>query len=215
MRQELTVAIATLSGSVYYKLAQELKKRKMGFVSLDPNSEIPPYINLILTTKEERCLLDHPNIFVYNEGEDATGFIDRTIQTVYRTGKVRRITIGVDPGKNWGISATADGRLLYSGGYGSMKGVEQEVQRLVTVVVAEEYVVKIGNGSEPYHSQIISRLDESLPKDVVMESVREEGTSRGILWRKREEQADAASAGRICFRRGRRIPRKNRAKPDE
>ena len=214
MKQELTVAIATLSGSIYYKLAQELRKRKVNFVSLDPNSEIPPHVNLILTTKEERRLLGHPNVFVYNEDEDTVGFIDRAIQTAYRTGKVKRMTIGVDPGKNWGISATADGRLLHSGGFRSMKDVEQEIQRLVTVVIAEEYVIKIGNGSEPYHSQIISKLNGSLPKDVIIESVQEEGTSRSFLWRRKEERVDAASAGRICFRKGRRIPRKIQAESE-
>jgi len=209
------VAIATLSGSAYYKLSEELRRRKIGFASLDPNLEIPAYVNLILTTKEERCLLDHPNIFVYNEGEDVGEFVDRAIQTAYGTGKVKRMTIGVDPGKNWGVSAVANGRLLRSGEYGSIEDVEREVQKLVAGVLAEEYVVKIGNGSEPYHSQVISRLGQSLPKDVIIESVREEGTSRGFLWREKEGRVDAASAGRICFREGRRIPRKLLAEVDE
>jgi len=202
------VAIATLSGSAYYKLAEELKKRKVGFVSLDPNSETPPYINLVLTTKEERCLLDHPNVFMYNKDEDVAEFVDRAIQITYGTRRAKRVIIGVDPGKSWGISAVADGRLLYSNEYSSMEDIEKEIHRLITGIKAREYIVKIGNGSEPYHSQLVSRLDEVLQKEVIIESVREEGTSRGVLWREKERQVDAASAGRICFREGRRISRK-------
>jgi len=208
MRQELNVAVATLSGSAYYKLAEELKRRKIDFISLNPNSKIPVHINLILTTREERHLLDHPNIVVYDENEDIANIFDLTIQATHRPQEVRRLIVGVDPGKRWGVSAVADGRLLYSGEYSTMRGVEKEIQDLIARVMANEYVVKIGNGSEPYHSQLISKLNEVLPRAVIIESVREEGTSSSLLWRKKKDQIDAVSAERICSRRGRKITRK-------
>ena len=208
MRQELTVAVATLSGSAYYKLVEELKKRKIDFISLNPNSKIPLHVNLILTTREERHLLDHPNIVVYDENENIVNIIDLVLQATHGTQEVRRLILGVDPGKSWGVSAVADGRLLHSGGYSSMKEVEEEIQDLIARVTAKEYVVKIGNGSEPYHSQLISKLSRVLPRDVIIESVREEGTSSSLLWKKKEDRVDAVSAERICSRRGRKIVRK-------
>ncbi len=208
MREELTVAVVTLSGSAYYKLTEELKKRKIGFISLNPNSKIPAHINLILTTKEERHLLHHPNIVVYDEDEDVANVIDLAIQTTYRTQEVRRLIVGVDPGKSWGVSAVADGMLLHSSGYTSMRDVEKEIQNLIAKVTAKEYVVKIGNGSEPHHSQLISRLNRVLPRKIIIESVREEGTSSNFLWKRKEGRIDAISAERICSRKGKRITRK-------
>jgi hypothetical protein len=208
MRQELTVAVATLSGSAYYKLTEELKKKKIDFISLNPNSKIPVYINLILTTKEEHHLLHHPNIVIYDESEDIANVVDLAVQTTHRTQEVRRLIVGVDPGKSWGVSAVADGTLLHSGGYTSMKEVEEEIQNLIAKVTAKEYVVKIGNGSEPHHSQLISSLNRVLPRKVIIESVREEGTSSNILWKRKEDRIDAISAELICSRRGKRIARK-------
>jgi len=211
MRRELTVAIATLSGSAYYKLTKEMRKRKIDFISLNPKSKIPAYVNLVLTTREEQHLLNHPNIVIYDESKDVAEVVSRAIQIPYRSTGVRRLTIGVDPGKNWGISAVADGRLVYSGESISMEEVEGKIRNLIGKVVAEEYVVKIGNGSEPYHSQIISKLNDSLPREVVIESVREEGTSSSLIWKKRG-RIDAVSAERICSRKGKKIARTERSR---
>ena len=55
MKEEFVVAVATLSGSAYYGLVEELKKRDIAFISLNPNSKIPIHINLVLTTSEEQA----------------------------------------------------------------------------------------------------------------------------------------------------------------
>jgi hypothetical protein len=206
MKEELVVAVATLSGSAYYELIKELKKRDIAFISLNPHSKIPIHINFVLTTREEHHLLDHPNIISYNEGEDVAEIIDQVIQMAYGVQEVRKVTIGVDPGKKWGVSAIADERVLHSNEYISMKDVEDKIQNLITKITAKEYVVKVGNGSEPYHSQLISRLNELLPREVVIESVQEEGTSSNLI--RKSRRINAESAERISSRRGRRISRK-------
>lgn len=206
MKEELVVAVATLSGSAYYELVEELKKRGITFISLNPNSKIPIHINLVLTTREEHHLLDHPNVISYDEGEDLAEIIDRAIQLAYGIQEVRKVTIGVDPGKKWGVSAIADERVIHSNEYISMKDVEGKIQDLITKIAAEEYVVKVGNGSEPYHSQLISRLNELLPREVIIESVQEEGTSSSLI--RKSRRINAESAERISSRRGRRICRK-------
>lgn len=206
MKEELVVAVATLSGSAYYELIKELKKRDIAFISLNPHSKIPIHINFVLTTREEHHLLDHPNIISYNEGEDVAEIIDQVIQMAYGVQEVRKVTIGVDPGKKWGVSAIADERVLHSNEYISMKDVEDKIQNLIKKITAKEYVVKVGNGSEPYHSQLISRLNELLPREVVIESVQEEGTSSNLI--RKSRRINAESAERISSRRGRRISRK-------
>ncbi len=206
MKEELVVAVATLSGSAYYELVEELKKRGITFISLSPNSKIPIHVNLVLTTREEHHLLDHQNVISYDEGEDVAEIIDRAIQLAYGIQEVRKVTIGVDPGKKWGVSAIADGRVVHSNEYISMKDVEGKIQDLITKIVAEEYVVKVGNGSEPYHSQLISRLNELLPREVIIESVQEEGTSSSLI--RKSRRINAESAERISSRKGRRISRK-------
>ncbi|UCD73387.1 MAG: hypothetical protein JSW01_01735 [Candidatus Bathyarchaeota archaeon] len=206
MKEEIVVAVATLSGSAYYGLVKELKKRGIAFISLNPNSKIPIHINLVLTTKEEHHLVNHSNVISYDEKEDVAEIIDKAIQIAYRIQEVRKLTIGVDPGKKWGLSAIADDLVLHSNEYISMKDVEDRIQKLIAKINAEEYIVKIGNGSEPYHSQLISRLNESLPREVIIESVQEEGTSSNLIRKSRRNNAE--SAERISSRKGKRIPRK-------
>ena len=206
MKEKIVVAVATLSGSAYYELVEELRKRGIDFISLNPNSKIPIHINLVLTTREEHHLVNHPSIISYDEREDVSEIIDKAIQIAYRIQEVRRLTIGVDPGKKWGLSAIADNLVLHSSEYISMKDVEDRIQNVIAKINAEEYIVKIGNGSEPYHSQLISRLNELLPKEVVIESVQEEGTSKNFL--RKSRRINAESAERISSRKGKRIPRK-------
>jgi len=207
MREQLTIAVATLSGFVYYEFAKELKRRNIYFISLNPNSEVPIHVNLVLTTKEEQHLLDHQNVVTYDDSTDIAEVVDQALWTAHGTLKTRRLVIGIDPGKSWGLSAIADERLLQSSRYMSMSEVENQIQRLIGNVKAEKYVVKVGNGSEPFHSQLIFKLDGLLPEDTIIESVREEGTSSDVI-RGHSRQIDALSAEQICFRRGKRIRRR-------
>jgi len=207
MRQRVNIAIVTLSGSAYYRFAEELKRRKMMFLSLTPDTEIPVHVDLVLTTKTEKSSIDHPNIIAYEEDENVDELIDQALQFIYGRQKHRRMIIGVDPGKSWGVSAVVDGRLICSSIHNTMRDTEDEIIALITRVAAEEYIVKIGNGSEPYHSQLMSSLDKDLPRDIAIESVCEEGTSSDIIRERRESRIDAISAELISSRKGKRISR--------
>ncbi|MDP6612630.1 MAG: hypothetical protein QF673_01265, partial [Candidatus Hydrothermarchaeota archaeon] len=55
-------AIATSSMRFYYGIVEELRKRGLEFLSLKIGEEIPSRVAVVLTTPEEKSLIDFPRI---------------------------------------------------------------------------------------------------------------------------------------------------------
>lgn len=204
------IAIVTSSGKAYYKLVTELKKRELTFLSLTPNEPIPKNVMLVITTSRDKKKVDHPQVFVYAVNEDPSHIIDRVIQR--RKGKdgYNKLVFGVDPGKRVGLAVMDDGSVIRTNILSSIEETATTILEAVNRMGAKENLVKIGDGAPAYQRALIASLDETLPSDVVIESVEEKGTtrpSRTRLFHKRRAK-DVYSAIRIARRNGRKINRR-------
>jgi hypothetical protein len=106
------IAVATLSGKAYYLIVNELRKKNVPFLSLTPHDPIPMEIKVVITTREEKPLINHEKILVYMDGVEPEALINEALQLVQGKENYEKIVIGVDPGEVFGLAVLADGKVI-------------------------------------------------------------------------------------------------------
>lgn len=207
-RRRAAIAVVTVSGRAYYKIVNELKNRDVPFLSIIPGESIPPFIKVVITTEGERHLIDHPNVLTYNVDEDPAGVVDEAIRIASGKESYEELVIGVDPGKVIGVAVLGDGKVIkreeFSSMVKAMDFIVTELNRLPSKVKR----VRVGMGAPEVAEEIARKLDATLPKDIVIEMVSEEGTSiskNSSLAKKKLSDAD--SAAKIAQKEGKALPR--------
>ena len=205
---KVKIAVATVSGKAYYQLVNELKARGLPFLSLTPYDTIPIDIKAVITTKNERRLINHPNVLIFEETMDPAAIVNEAIRSAEGKRNHDTITVGVDPGKTFGIAVLSNGNVLETMIHSSTEQTVNAVLDVLTKNPATTYIIKVGDGAPEYTRVLLSQLDETLPKDVAIETVSEAGTSHFAKETvHRRGLRDAMSAVKIAERRGRPFQR--------
>lgn len=206
------IAVVTVSGKAYYLIVNELKKRKVPFLSLTPNEPIPLGIKVVITTEEEKSLIKHGKILIYHEGANIESLVNEALQIAQGKENYERVVVGVDPGEVFGLAVLADGKVVETGNCFSVKDA---LNRIIGIVKnfgdkpVASISVKIGDGVPEYKEKLLRVLDKALPSDVVLESVSEAGTNRHLYENKhRRGLRDIASAVKIAGRNGYKFSRR-------
>ena len=203
------IALATVSGRAYYKLVNELKRKGLPFLSLKPWDPIPLNIKVVITTKEERHLVAHPNVLIFEYESNPTSVIDEAILGVQGKRSYEKVVVGVDPGKTYGVAVLGDDNVLEtlncSGSKEAVNVILDDLKRFPATVS----VVKVGDGAPAYTKGLLPSLDDALPQETVIEVVSEAGTSRFMNeTAHRRGLRDAMSAIEIAGRNGQIFPRR-------
>jgi len=175
---EAKIAVATVSGKAYYLLVNELKARRIDFLSLTPYEHVPLNIKVVITTEPEHKTIKHPKVLVYKENTNPSIIIDEAIKQLEGKKNFETIVVGVDPGKTSGIAVLNDGNVTNTL---TCTTIEETVNTIAEVFKRQQAtvrVLKVGNWSSPHAAELIPLLDSVLPKDVTIEIVGEAGTSR-------------------------------------
>jgi hypothetical protein len=202
------IALATVAGKPYYLLVNELKKRSVPFLSLTPDDTIPIDVKVIITTKKERPKITHENVLEYRQGENPSEIIDEAIRIMKGKRSYERLVIGIDPGQNFGIAVLEEGKILEARSSTSLSNAVKTLKNILTRMPAKHVTIRIGNGAPSFTKKLLRRLNEGLPENVVIESVREQGTSQFLGdTSHRRGKRDVSSAIKIAQREGRVLPR--------
>ena len=198
------IALATVSGRAYYRLVNELKARKIPFLSQIPGEKIPPNIRVVITTQKERHLISHPNILTYDDEIDPAMVVNKAICIAQGKQSYDRVVIGVDPGKMVGIAVLADGNLLETMTCSNLNEAVNAVLKALNNAPSTLSIVKVGDGVPSYTKKLLRSLDDALPEEVKIEVVSETGTT--TIHQKGMKDVIAAAKigerrGRIFFRR--------------
>lgn len=203
------IAVATVSGKAYYALVNELKRKGLPFLSLKPWDPIPLNIKVVITTKEERHLVTHPNVLTFEHELNPTSIINEAILLVQGKRNYEKIVVGVDPGKTYGVAVLGDDNVLETLNCSSLKETVNVIVDGLKKVPATVSVVKVGNGALAYAKELLHELDEALPQETVIKIVSEDGTSHFMNeTAHRRVLKDAMSAIEIAGRKGQIFPRK-------
>jgi len=197
------IAVATVSGKAYYLLVNELKERGLDFLSLTPQESVPIDIEVVITTAAERQFIKHPRVLVYTNETNAAEVVNEAVRMLQGKKSCETIVVGVDPGKTFGLAVLSDGNLLETVTCSSLEETVNTIVNALAKLQAVAHIVKVGNGAPSIAAELLSLLDETLPKGVAIEVVSEAGTSRfvGETLHKRGLR-DALSAVKIAERRG-------------
>ncbi len=197
----LMIGLITKNFSFYYDIVYLLKKRKIPFITLSYEDEIPSSVDIIITSDEERFKIKFDKIVYYEEGCDIDKLIDKALLFM---SKNRKLIFGIDPGEKTGIA-------VYSGGILIKKFVTKDPKELISFIKgmineaeAEEVLIKIGNGGGLMRNRIINLLqDENFQVMIVDESVIQSFDD------------DAISACKIAMAPGKEIKYKMSIEPKE
>ncbi|MCW4027866.1 MAG: hypothetical protein NWE76_10340 [Candidatus Bathyarchaeota archaeon] len=188
------IAVVTVSGKAYFRLVNELKQRRLLFLSLVPGESIPPSIKVAITTEEERTRVEHPTVLVYDEETDPSQAIDEAMRRIQKKEVYEEVTIGVDPGKTFGVAVLGDGKALKRLEKATLEMAIDTILTELKKNPAKVQNVKIGDGIPGLAEEIAGRLGKALPEAVGIQIVGEEGTSslRGKGFRRKMSNADSA-----------------------
>ena len=207
------IAVATVSGKAYYLIVSELKKRKIGFLSLSPDEVIPLDVKVVITTASERDKIHFSNVLIYDDFSDTEILVERALLILQGKSGYEEVIVGVDPGKRFGIAVTGDGKVLKVLTASNINETTTSIIKILENVGGERRIVRIGNGAREYQIELAELLDESLPSDVLMESVEEYRTTKTSKepssWRR--NLRDGVSAIEISMRNGKITKRKRKS----
>jgi hypothetical protein len=204
------IAVATVSGRAYYELVKELKRKRLPFQSLKPWDPIPLDIKVVITTKEESQQVSHPQVLIFEQGINPEYVVDRTLLIVQGKRSYEKIVVGVDPGKTYGIALLGDDKLLESLTSSSPELAVNLILDYINRFPAAAKAVHVGNGPPKYTKRLIQLLNEKLPKETLIEIVREAGTSHTVgEFVNRRGLRDKVSAIEIARRNGKIFARKH------
>jgi hypothetical protein len=188
------IAVATVSGKAYYLLVNELKQRKLPFLSCIPDKPIPPSIQVVITTENERPLIKSSNVLVFNPENDPSEIVNEAIHLIQSKKAFNEVTVGIDPGKNFGVAVLGDGKVLKKEQSLTLEKAVDTVLMELKKTPAQRQHVKLGNGIPEMAEELAVRLNRALPANVSIEMVSEVGTStlRGNGSRRKVTDADSA-----------------------
>jgi hypothetical protein len=150
--------------------------------------------------------VNHERVLAFKPDTEISKLVSEALQIVQGKETFEKVIIGVDPGEVFGLAVLAGGRVVETDNCYSIKDttnrIETIVQNLENAPVAS-ISVKIGNGVPDCEEKLLRALDRSLPRRVILESVREEGTDSCLNEAKhRRGLRDIVSAIQIAGRNG-------------
>ena len=204
------VAVATVQGKAYFFIVNKLREQNIPFISLVPGESVPAKITVVITTEQEKQLVNHEKILVFHSEDELESLVDQVKKILLGKDAFDKIVIGIDPGEATGLVAVADGKVIEQGNCFSTKELTDSVLKVLRNVnfAVTRVSVKIGNGV-PIYMELLKELDVALPPQVVLEVVSEAGTNKPLKENKRSRGVrHISSAIRIAGRAGTIVPRR-------
>jgi hypothetical protein len=204
------VAIATVQGKTYFLIVNKLQEQNIPFISLVTGESVPPKIMVVITSDQEKHLINHQKILVLCGEEELDCLIERVKVLLLGKEAYKKIVVGIDPGVAVGFVALADGKVIEQGNCFSNKEIIDSILKITRNIdfAVTRVSVKVGNGISVY-KEILEDLDQALPSQVMLEVVDEAGTNKPLKENKRSRGVrHIASAKRIAGRIGNIFPRR-------
>lgn len=206
------IAVATVSGKAYFFLVSELKRKNLSFLSLKPTDPVPLDIKVVITTEKEQHQITHPNIIVFKDNSDPEAIVAEATRIAQGKASYEKIVVGVDPGKIFGIAVLGDGKVVETANGSSAEETFRIIKDVLKKTPSEVSIVRIGDSAPTYADELVHLLDVDLPKNVAIEMVSEEGTTRlSTELPNRKGARDVISAIKIAGRFGRPIRRSEKS----
>jgi hypothetical protein len=165
-------AIMTSDFRLYHGLVKEMNRAGMRYISLEPGEEVPPYVGLVITSKEEYDSIDFQRKIWVSDPEKG---VKRALVYLTGTDRCNELVIGIDPGKKPGIAIICDGKVVEKTVAMSPEGCYPIVFDAVSSREYGSAKIRIGHGDLTNRNRTIIALR---PLEIHMELVDESNTTR-------------------------------------
>jgi len=206
------IGIVTENIKFYCEAAAKLKEVRKEFLSLTPEEEIPESLEIVITTPEEKALVDFSAVLSEKNGKEA---VEKAIFNLAkqrsRVKKYAGISIGVDPGKKTGIAVLSHDRssareFLYESEVHTTAELVSTIRKIVSNFPCESLTVKVGKKGGYHRNIIISELQKLQEKlGFKLELVDEHRTTK---INNHAKNKNIASAREIASKKGEEIKEK-------
>ena len=193
------IAIRTDNFQLSFKIASELKRRKIDFSMIDKSQK---WDGIILTSIDEAVQGD-----LAVKIDEIEISVERAIQAAKGYSRAVTLIFGVDPGPRPGIAWVADGVVIGTAQLEDIDSLADHILGLSKAVEHQNLIVKVGNGARIIRDRIINQLILSGIETVL---VSEFNTSRGT-----RIKAHTKAATRIALIGGKRVYELRDIEPSE
>ncbi len=164
------IGLLTSNFSLYHDLVNILRKRNIPFVSLTFDGDIPPNVNVIITTDDEKNKIKFDNVIVCKPDSNVENIIDKAI--ILSAYKEINLIFGIDPGNNIGVAVYGNDKLIRRFVANSPEKAVDFIRHFMEDVGVKNAIIRIGNGARLIRNRIINLLqDKNLRIEIVDESM--------------------------------------------
>jgi hypothetical protein len=143
------VAVSTVQGKAYFLNVNKLREQDIPFISLVPGESTPVKMTLVLTTEQERHLINHEKVLIFHNEDELNSLMKRVKTLLLGKTDFQKLLIGIDPaGVATGMVAIADGNVIEEGNCFSTKELITSILNILRNVNFEETSVSIKIGGE-------------------------------------------------------------------
>ncbi len=196
-------AIMTKDFRLYHGLVKEMKRAGIRYITLDMGDNVPPYVGLVVTSREEYGMVDFQRKIWVEEPEIG---VKKALAYLTGTEKCREIIIGVDPGKSPGIAVICDGKVVEKTRALSPESCLEIIRESMSCREYGRAIIRIGHGDLTNRNRTITALRAL---NIRMELVDESNTTRLT------KNADEDAAVSIAFTEGTEITKDYAIEPTE
>ena len=197
------IGIATELGRPYYRFSRILKDLGTDFDSILPK-DIPNYDgDIILTTEKEapkKSVI--PLLFDDITDKDIEVIQGLISQKLAHGLNDNELLLGIDPGKQIGLSIYYLGNEISSSFFTSTEKLIQKIINIMAELKARHKIIKIGNGDMQMANEIVKLLNLNFCSNFEIEFVDESNTSLKIKNFNQRGKRDMLSAQFITQRSG-------------
>jgi hypothetical protein len=153
------MAVVTSLPRFYHQAVNELKKEGVKFLSLKPDEDIPPDVDVVITSASEKVHIVFPTVIAALSAKEA---VREALQMKKGLKKgYSSIFLGVDPGKAIGIVAMGEGKILSEEVLRSPEGIVHFIKEVEERFGPDTMIIKVGATGGAYRNIIIAKIQEN------------------------------------------------------
>lgn len=201
------IAIITKRPRFYYEAARELKGQDIEFLTLALDEEIPSEVGVVLTSSEERGIIDFPKVVGSHNIKSAVGECLRIESGL--EGEFENLILGIDPGPKPGFAVLGDGKVVHAESLGSPEEIYEASKKVLNTYFGTKVIFRVGGGGGVYRERILKIIQQDF--DYPVEVVDESCTTP--IFRTGASVKDIIAAVNIALERGRFLREKVEVHP--